>query len=243
MDRYLKQVNLDTLYSEVSSSVMEIVLGEKMHYHYGVPSDENDPFDQTIIDLFPYIPENSKVLDCGCGWGGPARLLKTKLNCSVTGVTISKSQYEYIKDFEVIHADLETFIPSEKYDVALFIESYTHVFESFDMLKTFYDNVNSLVIKDFVSDFCDGDPKWSMKVRTKEQFIDEIENSGYIIKEYYEIKDFFQPTIDFWMDNMKKINPNDIRGHLKELYNLCYWYKNYNKKNPNINQCVIYATK
>ena len=233
---------LDDFYSS-DIKLWETILGEKMHYHYAVPSEVNDPFDQAIIDLFPFIKNKSKVLDCGCGWGGPGKLIQKELECETTGVTISKTQHKYIQDFKVIHEDLETFTPNKKYDIAIFIESYTHIQKSSDMLKRFYNNVDSILIKDFTAEYKEDIPEWKMQIRPKHLFIQELENAGYQIKEYYEIENFFQPAIDFWIENLIKLKPVYITGHIKHLFDLCYWYKYEKNKTPGLKQCVIYATK
>jgi hypothetical protein len=238
-------MDLDHYYSDIDIETWKTILGEKMHYHYAVPSHLNDPFDQSVIDLFPYIKPNSKVLDCGCGWGGPGKLIQKELECEVTGITISKSQYEYIKDFEVIHGDLEIFTPDKKYDLAIFMESYTHIHNSSSMLKRFYDNVDSILIKDYLSDCWKYIPEWDMLFRPKNAFIQELKDAGYQVKKYYEIEDIFQPAIDFWENNLMKLDPTCIKGQVKDLFDLCHWYKYerlYHEK-PLLKQCVIHATK
>jgi cyclopropane fatty-acyl-phospholipid synthase-like methyltransferase len=235
-------MDLNDFYS-ADTKLWEAILGKKMHYHYAVHSEVNDPFDQAIIDLFPFIKNKSKVLDCGCGWGGPGKLIQKELDCEVTGITVSKSQYEYIQDFNVINEDLETFTPDKKYDVAMFIESYTHLQESSNMLKKFHDNVDSILIKDFVAPYEEKIPEWGMHIRTERVFIQELKDAGYQIKEYYEIENFFQPAIDFWMENLMKLEPVYITGHIKQLFDLCCWYKYEEDKTPGLKQCVIYATK
>ena len=235
-------MNLDDFYS-ADTKLWKAILGEKMHYHHAVHSEVNDPFDQAIIDLFPFIKNKSKVLDCGCGWGGPGKLIQKELNCEVTGVTISKAQYEYIQDFKVIHEDLETFTPDRKYDIAMFIESYNHLQNSSDMLKKFYDNVDSILIKDFIGPYEEEIPEWKGRIRTKPVFIQELKGAGYQVKEYYEIENFSQPAIDFWMKNLMALNPVYITGQFKELFDLCCWCKYEKNKTPGLKQCVIYATK
>ncbi len=39
------------------------------------------------------------VLDIGCGWGGTARFMAERYGCRVTGVTVSKRQVEYAREF------------------------------------------------------------------------------------------------------------------------------------------------
>ena len=236
-------MDLDSFYSENQIKAWETVLGEKMHYHNAINSEENDPFDQAVLDLCEFIRPQSKVLDCGCGWGGPARLLRRELNCDTTGITISKAQANYIDDFPVFHEDLEFYTPSEKYDVALFIESYTHIQNTPKMLKRFHPNVESIVIKDFVSESYEDLPKWGMKIRSKAVFTEELESAGYKVKTYYEIPDYYQPATDFWINNLKKLKPEEITGQLRLLYELCHWFKYGNKQNLEVSQCVIHATR
>jgi hypothetical protein len=238
-------MNLDDFYSNESIEVWETILGEKMHYHYATESKDNDPFDQSVIDLFPYIKPNSKILDCGCGWGGPGKLIKEKLNCDITGVTISKSQEEYIKHFPVIHADLENFIPTEHYDTAIFIESYTHIINTKQMLCNIKKNVDNIIIKDYLStsDSEFAIPLWGMRARLKKTFFSELNNAGYIIKDYYEIPNVFEPATDYWMENLMKLDPSQITGHVKRLFELCYAVKYKNHQVPYLNLCVIHASK
>jgi cyclopropane-fatty-acyl-phospholipid synthase len=45
------------------------------------------------------LGSNHSVLDIGCGWGGFAKYAATKYGCSITGITVSESQYAYAKKF------------------------------------------------------------------------------------------------------------------------------------------------
>lgn len=47
------------------------------------------------LDLKP----SDKVLDIGCGWGGLAKYMAERSDCSVTGVNISKEQLGYAREF------------------------------------------------------------------------------------------------------------------------------------------------
>jgi SAM-dependent methyltransferase len=57
---------------------------------------------QTLIDTLP-LPPNAHVLDIGCGLGGTARLLATRLGCRVTGVDLTA---EYIEVGNSLNARL-----------------------------------------------------------------------------------------------------------------------------------------
>lgn len=236
-------MDLDDFYSRESIELWEQVLGPKMHYHFGIPNNINDPFDQAIINLTPFISPESKVLDCGCGWGGPGKFLQENLNCDVTGVTISKTQSEYIKQFKTIHSDLHDFIPQETYDIAMFIESYTHLNNPKKIFSNFGKKIDNIVIKDYLCVNYVLLEEWNMHLRTKQMFIDELESSGYEVTYFNEIKDFWQPGIDFWYNGLMKLNPMSIRGQLKGLFQLCYRVKFMNYTIPELSQCEIHAKR
>ena len=133
-------MNIDNFYSENSIDDWKLILGENLHYHAGSQSDK-DIFEQAVKNLFCYIPKKSKILDCGCGWGGPAKLLINELECDVTGVTISEQQQKFIDQFVVYHADLNQYIPHEYYDIALFVESFCHLKQPEQVLHNFKNKV------------------------------------------------------------------------------------------------------
>ena len=69
------------------------------HYHFGFPGNTDNIFANSVYEnLFPFIKDNSKVLDCGCGWGGPSKLLMEEKNCDVTCVTNSSLQSKFLKE-------------------------------------------------------------------------------------------------------------------------------------------------
>ncbi len=45
------------------------------------------------------ISEGDRVLDIGCGWGGFAKYAAEHYGCSVDGITISESQYDYAREY------------------------------------------------------------------------------------------------------------------------------------------------
>ena len=97
---------VNKLYDDALPEIWKKVIGEDLHYHVGW--GEGDILYNSVKYLYQFIDNNSKVLDCGCGWGGPAKALLRDLKCDVTGINISKVQYDYIKEnipIEVIHAD------------------------------------------------------------------------------------------------------------------------------------------
>lgn len=229
----------------VDISLLKQILGEKLHYHVAVGNvDSINPFDQAVIDIYPYFKPRSKVLDCGSGWGGPGRMLKEDLNCDVTEVTVSTYQAEYSqKFFPTIVGNLNCWQPTEYYDIALFMESYTHMTPQ--ALLNIKDHVKILVMKDTLTIGDSFDiPHWYSKIRTKEMFCNEIEAAGFKIKEL-KIQPFnFAKTAEYWNNNLLKLNIDKLPKHIQLLKDYCTDYKRYPIKYDNrLRSITIYATK
>ena len=46
------------------------------------------------------INKKNKVLEIGCGWGGFTGYVSKNIGANITGITISKNQYEYATKFK-----------------------------------------------------------------------------------------------------------------------------------------------
>lgn len=72
--------------------------GEHIHHGYFLtPTDTKELAQIQLISLLltrSALPQNSTVLDVGCGIGGTSRYLAKNHGCQVTGVTISGRQVE-----------------------------------------------------------------------------------------------------------------------------------------------------
>jgi hypothetical protein len=239
-------MDLDAFYSEHDFAVWRHVLGSDLHYHFGIGGFDTDPFEQAIINLFPYLEPGSNVLDCGCGWGGPARLLMNRLGCRMTGVTVSKAQAESIHDFPVIHSDLHYYNPTETYDTAIFIESFTHLRDPVLVLNSLRDSVDSIIVKDFLVDSPSYSDTWSMHFRTEKIFVDILRSSGFLIQNFNEIDNFWFPSVDIWYSRMSDLNPFQLNGQLARLYSLCRSIRALDAPilaSLGIRQCEILATR
>lgn len=237
-------MNLDNFYSSTSPEQAREIFGEKAHFHWAVPSETNNPFDQAVIDLFPYIKPNSKILDCGCGWGGPGNLIRQQLGCDVTGVTISKGQADYTNQFfPTDHADLHEYVPTEHYDLALFFESYFHLKDAVKVLKNL-SNVDAILIKDYTFPINRPLPIWDGTVRSENTYRQELGSAGFVVKEFISLGgEFWQPTIDLWFEKVKRIDVNRLSPLMRSVYDLCISYYSITDKHTLTSSCIIYATK
>ena len=70
--------------------------GEHIHHGYFLdPADTKEVAQARLVDLLlqrSQLSTGTRVLDVGCGIGGTSRILAKKMDCSVTGITISEQQ-------------------------------------------------------------------------------------------------------------------------------------------------------
>jgi 27-O-demethylrifamycin SV methyltransferase len=131
------------------SDVWHIIFGENFHAGYFKRPDE--PFNVATDNLtelmagMGHFSKESKVLDVGCGIGGPATLLYEKFGCHVHGITISEKgvqiagdsarQKGYDSHLQFTVADAgDNKLPDESFDIVWGMESF-HLMD--DKLRVF----------------------------------------------------------------------------------------------------------
>ena len=82
------------------------------------------------------LREGERVLDIGCGWGGFARYAAATRGCEVTGISISREQIAYARDFtaglpveivECDYRDLPGRFEAGRFDKAVIVGMLEHV--------------------------------------------------------------------------------------------------------------------
>jgi SAM-dependent methyltransferase len=110
----------------------------------------NDYLDYTIESA--ELREGQRILDAGCGVGGPASYFASKLNVAIDGLTISEVQVE--KSKEVIGAKsligkvnihqgdyhkMGEIYGKEQFDRILFLESFGHSKDQIHLIESAYE--------------------------------------------------------------------------------------------------------
>jgi hypothetical protein len=205
-------MDIDKFYSENPAETWEKVLGPGLHYHYRG--------EQVLEEILQFIPQNSKILDCGCGWGGTGKFLQARGH-NVTGVTISKEQARYIKDFPVVHQDLHDFVPDETFDVGILIECCFHLENQRKVFDNLVPWVKDLIIVDVVCPIITEIPEFGLKVNPREYIFGDLWKVGYVVHKYTEKVDFYQETKKLWKDSIAKLPESEVFGHIAMLKYLC----------------------
>jgi len=100
------------------------------------------------------IKEGQKILEVGCGWGGMAFEVAKQKKCEVTGITLSKNQFEYCKrkakdlnlDNQVKFELIDYREAKGQYDRIYSVGMFEHVGRKF--YHTFFKSMNNLLKDD-----------------------------------------------------------------------------------------------
>ncbi|MEY9863873.1 tocopherol O-methyltransferase [Catenulispora sp. GAS73] len=135
-------------YYDTTLDLYEELWGEHVHHGFwdegerpdADGADRHTATDRLVHELVSYagVPAEARVLDVGCGIGGPALYLAGALRCSVVGVTLSAQQAARAgekaaeaglaerAEFHQLDA-LSTGFPDESFDVLWAVESLMHI--------------------------------------------------------------------------------------------------------------------
>ena len=148
---------------DLSDGLYDLFLDPKKQYSCAYFKNENDSLEtaqnnkiQHIIKKLNIKP-NQKVLDIGCGWGSLAIDIAKSTNCEVTGITLSKNQFNYcVKKAKELNLENQVTFKlvdyrqlNEKYDRIVSIGMFEHVGRKF--YKNYFKQIEKLLSKDGIS--------------------------------------------------------------------------------------------
>lgn len=117
---------------DLSNAFYERFLGKQMIYSCGIFQHPEDPLEKAQINKMKRmlsqadIREPHHILEIGCGWGGFALFAAKETGCRVTGITVSKAQYEMACQ-RVKEEGLE-------HRVTILLQDYRHTKGQFDRI-------------------------------------------------------------------------------------------------------------
>ena len=216
---------------DLSDELYDLFLDSKRQYSCGYFKNENDKLEiaqnnkiQHVIKKLNIQP-NQKILDIGCGWGSLAIDIAKSINCEVTGITLSKNQFNYcVKKAKEINMENKVKFKlidyrelDEKFDRIVSIGMFEHVGRKF--YKKFFKKVEKLLNNDGVSLIHTigsvnppRDPHpWITKyifpggyTPSLSEVTTPIEKAGLIVSDIEVLKLHYSYTLRHWKENCIK---------------------------------------
>ncbi|MEM8659893.1 MAG: class I SAM-dependent methyltransferase [Pseudomonadota bacterium] len=209
-------VDLDDFYSSESPQVWKQIIGESLHYHSGYYTSMSEASSleagaERVVRLFyPYIEEGATLLDAGCGWGGPGKMLVEDRKVNYTGITISQAQVDYCQQLglNVCRKNLETDeLPGSQYDVVVMIEAMQHIMDKQAILAKFRDCSNRLLLTVNLSRSRDNERVFggTLKSCSYNQLETYLQRAGWKIDLVRSRRAESYPTLVLWSNNLKTV--------------------------------------
>lgn len=226
-------MNNRDFYNITPIDVWKQILGDGLHYHFGFFEHPSDSFqvalERAVRSFYGWIPDSSRVLDLGAGWGGPARMLSDEKACELLCVTSSDEQAGYIRQqgLTVVQADLEQTLPfrGKNWSTVLMLESFEHVRNKERLLTELRGLADSLVLRVSCSAVRGDEAVFgnSIVMSTPSGLIALLNKSGWRVRYVCNQREKTWPSVVHWKKGLNKVIAQSgiSNTHLMALYGLC----------------------
>jgi cyclopropane-fatty-acyl-phospholipid synthase len=221
---------------DISDDFYDLFLDSKRQYSCAYFNNENDSLEVAQNNKINHIikklnlKSNEKILDIGSGWGSLAIEIAKASKCEVTGITLSKNQFDYsVKKAKELNLENQVTFKlmdyreiNEKFDKIVSVGMFEHVGRKF--YKKFFNQVNRLLKNDGIalihtigSVNPPRDPQpWITKyifpggyTPSMSEVIRPIEKSGLAISDVEVLRMHYSYTLRHWkkrfLDNREKV--------------------------------------
>ena len=236
---------------DLSDELYDLFLDPKRQYSCGYFKNESDSLEtaqnnkiQHIIKKLNIKP-NQKVLDIGCGWGSLAIDIAKSINCEVTGITLSKKQFEYcVKKAKELNLENQVTFRlidyrelNEKFDRIVSVGMFEHVGRKF--YKKFFKKLEKLLNNNGISLIHTigsvnppRDPHpWITKyifpggyTPSLSEVTTPIEKAGLIVSDIEVLKLHYSHTLRHWKENCLKNKAQIVEMFDEKFFRMWEFY-------------------
>lgn len=207
--------DLDHFYSAESVGEWKQIIGDALHYHFGYfcsTETLETGLQQTVRNFYPHLEPGSQVLDLGCGWGGPAKMLMEEHHCTVSGLSSSAAQVDYCRrlGLDVWRQDVEQQrdIPGD-YDAIFCLEMISHIRDKAKLLRRMRACASRLILSESCAADTYAGPRTtfggSIALCTVSELVRDIEDAGWTIRFMRDRRFHSLRTVSLWQQNLDRV--------------------------------------
>ncbi len=258
---------------DVSNEFYKLFLDKNLQYSCAYFKTGDEDIDTAQLQKMDYIckklylKEGERLLDIGAGWGGLIIYAAKNYGVYAKGITLSKNQYEYAKEWikregledrcEIELKDYRDLDESDKFDKIVSVGMFEHVGEknypvymkhAYNLLKEgglFLNHGITLNKKDY------GKPR--------SQFIQKYvfpdgellpislisvfsEDAGFEIRDVEDLREHYARTTALWVQNLEKNEDKCIKEAGKERHRVWRLYLAASSYQFSVNKIGLYQT-
>jgi cyclopropane fatty-acyl-phospholipid synthase-like methyltransferase len=183
------------------------------------------------------IQDGDRILDCGCGVGGPARYFASKRDIDLKAISVSKVQIQQAQEFttnstEFVCGDyhqVHKIFPSASFDKVYFLESFGHSTAKENLLQSVWQVLKpggELYIKDLFeavsgevaiqkrikAEVAQINKMYHYDVPTMSDFVNMVREIGFVI--------VFIKTIDIKLEDFEDLTISNEFQNLTGIYKI-----------------------
>ena len=214
------------------------VLGDKLHYHAGLfdtprleacgmePDDAamDTALERAVTELYPFIPPGGRIYDIGCGWGGALSMWARDMGCPSLGLTISGAQFRHVASLglPVRRGDAEQTLPPGRFDCAVLLESFEHIYDKARLLRVLRLFAGRLVMRVNCQDASPPSAAFggTMQMISSTRLRELLDASGWRIRHWRDRRREALPSVAVWHRRLRLLPPS-ADAHLETLRAWC----------------------